>query len=256
MGFYDAKGYWRSDGDGFYDARGNWVNPGGAFYDGKGYLRNQGEGFYDAQGNWVSPGGAFYDGKGYLQSSGVAVGATVSGGSEIVIGVGFLLFIPVMLLWVMTMFLVEWMAAHLYLVFAGYAIADIILCCGITKLKRHCGMKAALSFMGNYMCILSFIYITLVYAVPYVMINGDGFGSFFEFTAALAIGAAGIVILQFFNYYHEKAIWEWILGVLFFVITIALIKYEVGDSYTIESLAETYHVKVSKLFIALFGFVV
>lgn len=228
MGFYDAKGNWRSDGDGFYDSR----------------------------GNWVSPGGAFYDGKGYLQSSGIAVGAAVGGGSGIVIGVGFLLSIPVVLLWLMTMFLVEWMAAHLYLVFAGYAIADIIFCHAITKLKRHCGMKAILSFMGNYMCILSFVYITLVYAVPYVMINGDGFGSFFEFTAALAIGVGGVVILQVFNYYHEKAILEWILGVLFFVITIALIKYDVGDSYTIESLAEIYHVKVSKLFIALFGFVV
>ncbi len=31
MGFYDAKGYWRSDGDGFYDAKGHWVSPGGVF---------------------------------------------------------------------------------------------------------------------------------------------------------------------------------------------------------------------------------
>ena len=68
MGFYDAKGYWRSDGDGFYDAKGHWVSPGGVFYDSKGYLRRPGDGFYDAKGHWVSPGGAFYDGKGYLRS--------------------------------------------------------------------------------------------------------------------------------------------------------------------------------------------
>lgn len=36
MGFYDAKGYWRQEGD--------------AFYDGKGYLRQPGEAFYDARG--------------------------------------------------------------------------------------------------------------------------------------------------------------------------------------------------------------
>lgn len=40
MGFYDAKGYWRSDGDGFYDTKGNWVSPGGAFYDGRGVLQS------------------------------------------------------------------------------------------------------------------------------------------------------------------------------------------------------------------------
>ena len=60
MGFHDAKGIWRSDGDGFYDARGNWVSPGGAFYDAKEYLRSPGDGFYDAKGNWVNPGEAFY----------------------------------------------------------------------------------------------------------------------------------------------------------------------------------------------------
>lgn len=73
---------------------------------------------------------------------------------------------------------------------------------------------------------------------------------------ALMIGVGGVAILQFFNYYHEKAILEFILGILFFVITIAFLKYDMRDSCTIESLAKIYHVEVSKLFIAFFGFVV
>lgn len=35
MGFYDAKGYWRSEGEAFYDSRGILVSPGGGFYDGR-----------------------------------------------------------------------------------------------------------------------------------------------------------------------------------------------------------------------------
>lgn len=41
MGFYDAKGYWRSDGDGFYDAKGNWVSPGVHFMIAKDISRHQ-----------------------------------------------------------------------------------------------------------------------------------------------------------------------------------------------------------------------
>ena len=94
MGFYDAKGYWRSDGDGFYDAKGHWVSPGGVFYDSKGYLRRPGDGFYDAKGHWVSPGGAFYDGKGYLRS-GNSASSTSDTSNVIVAAIGFLLFIPI-----------------------------------------------------------------------------------------------------------------------------------------------------------------
>ncbi len=255
MGFYDAKGYWRNEGERFYDSHGNLVSPGDAYYDGKGVLRTPGDGFYDSKGNWVSPGGAFYDGRGNLQSPGVAVGVVINNGTSIVITVGFLLLLPILLLWMITMFLVEWMTSHLYLIYGAYMILDALLCCVITKLKKHFGIGAVLSYIGNYMCIFSFLYITLVYAVPYVMINGESFGSFFEFTAALAVGAAGVAIVQFFNYYHENACWELVLGCLFFVIVILILKYGTGDCYTAEYLANLYHVKTSKLFLMLFGFI-
>jgi len=255
MGFYDAKGYWRSDGDGFYDFKGNWVSPGGAFYDGKGYLRSPGDGFYDSKGNWVSPGGAFYDGRGYLQTTGVAVGAVADNGTQLVLTAGFLLLLPVAILWSMILFLIEWMTTHLYLVYGGYAIADVLLCRVLTRCKKHHGLSATFSFVGNYLCILSFLYIALVYAVPYVMVKGDGFGSFFEFTAALAIGAAGVAVLQFFNYFHERAFLEFILGCLFFVVVILILKNEAQDLYTTGYLAELYHMESSKLFPLLFGFV-
>ena len=115
MGFYDAKGYWRSDGDGFYDAKGHWVSPGGVFYDSKGYLRRPGDGFYDAKGHWVSPGGAFYDGKGYLRS-GNSASSTSDTSNGIVAAIGLLLFIPIALLWVATISLIEWISSHLYIV--------------------------------------------------------------------------------------------------------------------------------------------
>ncbi len=255
MGFYDAKGYWRNDGDGFYDSRGNWVSPGGAFYDGKGYRRSPGEGFYDAKGNWVSPGGAFYDSKGNLQS-GVAVGAATSGGTGLVIGGGLLLSIPALMLWSMTMLLVEWMTHHLYIIFVGFIAIDMILCRIITKMKKHHGVKAAFSFIGNYMCILSFVYITLVYAVPDVMRNGGDFSSFFNLTITLGMGIAGIAILQFFNYFHERAVLEFILGILFFIIVILLLKYGTKDVNTLEGLAEVYHVEASMVFRGLFGFAI
>ncbi len=179
----------------------------------------------------------------------------INNGTSIVITVGFLLLLPILLLWMITMFLVEWMTSHLYLIYGAYMILDALLCCVITKLKKHFGIGAVLSYIGNYMCIFSFLYITLVYAVPYVMINGESFGSFFEFTAALAVGAAGVAIVQFFNYYHENACWELVLGCLFFVIVILILKYGTGDCYTAEYLANLYHVKTSKLFLMLFGFI-
>ena len=136
MGFYDAKGYWRSDGDGFYDAKGHWVSPGGVFYDSKGYLRRPGDGFYDAKGHWVSPGGAFYDGKGYLRS-GNSASSTSDTSNGIVAAIGFLLFIPIALLWVATISLIEWISSHLYIVYIGYAIIDVVICSILSKIKKH-----------------------------------------------------------------------------------------------------------------------
>ena len=254
MGFYDFKGYWRDDGDGFYDAKGYWVNPGESFYDTKGYLRNPGEGFYDAKGYWVNPGGAFYDSKGYIRSAN-AISTTSDTGTQLVALIGFLLFIPIALLWVATIALIEWISLHPYIVFMGYAIIDAVVCILISKFRKHKKVKFALSFLGNFACILSFIYITLVYAVPYVVIHEGDFGSFFEFTIVLALGCGVIAVLQFFNYYHEKAILEFILGVGFFVIVIRLLQNNVGEIQTIEKFAEIYGVNVSVPFKLLFGFV-
>lgn len=254
MGFYDAKGYWRNEGEGFYDAKGYYRNPGDGFYDSKGYFRSAGDGFYDARGNWVSPGGAFYDSKGYLRSSGVVVVANT--GTDLVAAVGFILFLPIGLLWMLTTFLVEWITYHLYAVFIGYVLIDVIFCLIVTKTKKHQGTKFALSFLGNYICILSFAYAVLIYAVPYMTIKGGSFGSFFEFTLVLAFEVGGIAVIQFFNYFHGKAIIEFILGILFFAIVIMILKNSLSEIGTIEGFMDVYHLKSSMLFKILFGFAV
>lgn len=177
----------------------------------------------------------------------------IFGGDELAVGIAFLLFMPIGMLWLMTMRLTEWMTSHLYSIFIGYMIMDAVLCFAITKAKDYRGKKAALGFVGNFISILSLIYIILIYAVPYMMINDKSIGSFVEFTIALAVGVAGIAILQYFNYYHQKAVLEFILGILFFVIVIRLLKYGIRDMSTMESLAEIYNVKVSALFKVIFG---
>ncbi len=254
MGFYDAKGYWRDDGDGFYDARGEWVSPGGAFYDAKGYLRSPGDGFYDTKGNWVSPGGAFYDGRGYLQS-GISVAESQSdGGNAFAIGILFLLSIPFVMLWSLVTFLIEWTTAHLLPVCIGYAGIAALVSLTILKQKRHHGLWALFSFIGSYLCLLSFAYIALVYAIPYVLQNGAGFESSFEFTCALVIGAAAVSVLQFFNYFHERAVLELILSIAFFAIVIHLLKRSTGDIKTLEDLAALYGISPTAWFRLLFGF--
>ena len=149
MGFYDAKGVWRSDGDGFYDAKGNWVSPGGAFYDAKGYLRSPGDGFYDAKGNWVNPGEAFYDGAGELQT-GYSVGVAGTGSPTLVLTAGVLLFLPVFVVWMLMAAAIDWLASHLYLVFAVYALLDAAGCMFTVRGKRLRGVRAAVCFAGNY----------------------------------------------------------------------------------------------------------
>ena len=126
MGFYDAKGYWRSDGDGFYDAKGHWVSPGGAFYDGKGYLR-----------------------------SGNSASSTSDTSNGIVAAIGFLLFIPIALLWVATISLIEWISSHLYIVYIGYAIIDVVICSILSKIKKH---KFYIKFFGE-LCMYSITYL-------------------------------------------------------------------------------------------------
>lgn len=255
MGFYDAKGYWRSEGEAFYDSRGNLVSPGSGFYDGRGYLRGAGDGFFDSKGRWVNPGEGFYDGKGYFRTPDNPRDAEVQAEQGAAAGIGFLFAVPVVVLWLLTVSMVEWIAAHVYLVFGGYIIAEAMLCFAATKIKKHHGMKAVFSFTGNFICLLTFVYIILVYAVPYIIINDGGFGSFLEFTIVSIMGIAGIAVVQFFNYYHEKAILEFILGILFFMVIIKLLRYGIEDTVTIESLAEMYCIKDSMLFHRIFGLI-
>lgn len=154
------------------------------------------------------------------------------------------------------MTVVEWIASHLYLVFLGYLLLCAVVSYGITKRKKHCGVRAALSFTGSFLCILSLAYVTLVYAVPYVLQRGSSFGSFFEFTAALAVGVAAIAIVQFFNYYHENAILELVLGILLFAAVILLLRFCANESASLADLAAVYGVKPSILFRVLFGLTV
>ncbi len=250
MGFYDAKGYWRSEGEGFYDTKGYWVEPGGSFYDGRGYLRNLGDSFYDTKGYLVRPGEAFLDGCGYLQYP----QGTIGTGSRFSIGCLFLLVLPVILLWMVTAVLSQWIVSHLYLVFLGYLLLDAVICGVITKVKKNRGFRAVLSFAGNYTGMLSFIYITLIYAVPYVTNHNGSLGSLLEFAVVLSAGCAAVMILQFFNYYHEHAVLELLLGVGLFAATILVLKYYSYEVSTIRELAAVYGVRPSGMFKLFFGF--
>lgn len=254
MGFYDAKGYWRNDGEGFYDARGCFRNSGEGFYDTKGYFRNPGDGFYDSKEQWVNPGGSYFDGRGNLRTYSITAISTSDTGSEMAIFIGFILFIPIGVLWMIATFLVQWITSHLYIVFIGYIILDAVFCFIVTKIKKHQGMDFTLSFIGNYVCTLSFIYIVLLYAVPYMTINGGSFASFFKFTLVLALGVGGIAVVEFFNYYHEKSILEFILGIMFFAVVIMLLKNGTKELNTVEGLIQMYNLESSELFKVLFGF--
>lgn len=250
MGFYDAKGYWRSEGEGFYDTKGYWVEPGGSFYDGLGYLRNPGDSFYDTKGNLVRPGEAFFDGRGYLQYP----PGTIGTGSRLSMGCLFLLALPVILLWMVTDVLSQWIVSHLYLFFFGYLVLDAVICGVITRVKKNRGFRAVLSFAGNYTGMLSFIYITLIYAIPYVTNHNGSLGGLLEFAVVLAVGCAIVMNLQFFNYYHENAVLELFLGVLLFAATILVLKHYSYEVSTIQEFAAAYGVRPSGICKLLFGF--
>lgn len=79
---------------------------------------------------------------------------------------------------------------------------------------------------------------------------------FFEFTLVLALGVGGIAVIQFFNYFHEKSILEFILGIMFFAIVIMLLKNGTKEMNTIEGLIQMYNLESSELFKVLFGFAI
>lgn len=258
MGFYDYKGYWRNDGDGYYDAKGYFRGPNDGFYDSKGYYRSPGEGYYDAKGYFRSASDGYYDAKGNYRSAKVEYGMQEVNESGNWLGgvMGVVLLVPIAIVWIMLITVVEWIASNLYVVFGGYIVLTVILCLLTTRMKKHRGAKFALNFVGNFMCILSFIYVALIYAVPYVLVNGSNFASIFEFILVLAFVAGGVAVIQFFNYYHEKAILEFILGIIFFTIVIILLKNGSKEIDTIETFIQMYNLKMAGVCKLLFGFAI
>lgn len=252
MGFHDAKGIWRSDGDGFYDAKGNWVSPGGAFYDARGYLRSPGDGFYDAKGNWVNPGEAFYDGAGELQT-GYAVGVVGTGSPTLVLTAGVLLFLPVFVVWMLMAAAIDWLASHLYLVFGIYALLDAAGCAFSVRRKRLRGVRAAVCFAGNYLRILSLAYVLLLYAAPYVLLRDASLGSLFEATLSLAAAVDAIAVLRRVNDWHGNVLLGFFLDAAFFAAVVLILRSCSGEVRTLDALAALYHVSPSALLRLLFG---
>lgn len=253
MGFHDAKGYWREYGEGFYDYNGDWVGPGCAFHDAKGYLRSPGDPFYDSKGNLVSPGDSFYDALGYRQSPRLdAEIKEESANFEFGMLYFVLALMPLVMFWLVTIFLTKQIQGHLFVFFGGYAVIDSVVCWLISRVKNHKGIKFAASFLGNYLCVLSYVYIVLVGIVPDMVKEGNDFSSFLNAIIVSVIAVGAIAIVQCFNYYHEIAFVEFILGILFFVIVIAILRNAVGSGDILGKLSDIYHVKNSGLFRVIF----
>ena len=239
MGFYDSKGYWRDIGDGFYDAKGNWVSPGGVFYDSKGYRSSPGEGFYDSKGNWVPPGAGFYDGKGYFCTyENLCVEHSETNGIIL-----FLLAVPFMIACYFLIKIVGWISTHLYIFLIGYTIINCLITFFMVKIKKYQGLKRVLSYIGNFLCIQSFVYMLLVYAIP-----SD---SIFEIVATCIVGVGSIAIIQSFNYYHNKASMEFILNIVFYLVVLMLLRTGSTEN-TIQNLSKLYNVNPTGLAIALY----
>lgn len=249
MGFYDGKGNWCEDGSGFHDAMGNWVEPGGTFYDYKGCVRSYGEGFYDAEGNWCEPGGQFFDGVGYRT---YAVGACTAQTTDLVVAGCFICTLPVIIVWLLTITAAAWMAEHLPFVIICFTLFDAVFCFLIQRKRRYRGLKATVSFFGDYLRTYSLLYTALVYALPYALGHKGSFSGFFELTCALAVCAAGIAILHFFKYYHENVVWGLFLDLAYFAAVTAILRYSANGVYTQESLAAFYHVEPSFWFLSFF----
>ncbi len=254
MGFYDSKGYFRNFGDSFYDGKGYLRSWGSGFYDARGYFRNWGSGFYDTKGNWVNFGNAFYDYKNNICSSN-EVTSNSRTGEEISIGIiGFILLIPVVLLGLILSSLIEWITSHFYIVYIVCCFIATISCFVVTKKKKHRKINFLLGFIGNFLCFLSFLYITLLYTVPNVKVNGFDFGGVFEFLLVSLLGIGGIAVIQFFNFYHEKAVLEFVSGTLYFVGVIHILKNNTNVIDSFANLAEIYGIEINIILKVLFGF--
>ncbi len=252
MGFYDGKGNWCSDGDGFYDAKGYFRSPGDGFYDAKGYFRSPGDGFYDAKGYFRSPGDGFYDGQGnWCPPGSCVIYQQPDGPNGVVVAVLFLLSLPFLALAAVCAVLAEWIVQHPFLVFFGYAVCAALVCYVITKRKSYRGLASVLSFFGSYASILSMVYVVLLYAAPYVIERGGSVGGSIEFIFAALVCIGAIVVLQFINYYFEKAVLECFLGILFFLAVCIILRYSAGS---LEKIEQIYSLSDAKLFRFLIGF--
>jgi hypothetical protein len=257
MVFYDAKGYLRNEGESYYDGKGYLRSPGESFYDAEGYFRNFGDSFYDSRGNLVSPGETFYDGKGYIRDYHVVnPDALYLARQDITAFIAYILSFPIIMLWGMTIAFIEWIRCHLYVVFAGYSIIALIACLIITGAKKHRGFHYLLSFLGNFVCLQSLVYILIINEIPGIIKREESFGSFLEFTICMAFMCGVIAIVQFLNYYHEKAVLEFILGTGFFIVVILMLRKNSNWVNSIEELAQIYEVSLSVFFKLLFEFAV
>ena len=121
----------------------------------------------------------------------------------------------------------------------------------ITKRKSYRGLASVLSFFGSYASILSMVYVVLLYAAPYVIERGGSVGGSIEFIFAALVCIGAIVVLQFINYYFEKAVLECFLGILFFLAVCIILRYSAGS---LEKIEQIYSLSDAKLFRFLIGF--
>ena len=163
----------------------------------------------------------------------------------------FLLSLPFLALAAVCAVLAEWIVQHPFLVFFGYAVCAALVCYVITKRKSYRGLASVLSFFGSYASILSMVYVVLLYAAPYVIERGGSVGGSIEFIFAALVCIGAIVVLQFINYYFEKAVLECFLGILFFLAVCIILRYSAGS---LEKIEQIYSLSDAKLFRFLIGF--
>lgn len=255
MGFHDGKGYWREDGEGFWDAEGYWVEPGGSFHDFGGNIKEYGDPFLDANGKWCEPGDTFFDGVGYQTYT--VPDSVLRQKSDYGSFLYILLFaVPAVWIFAMVVLAAEWVSRHFYLVVVGYTILDAIVCRRIIRKKKHCGGKAVLSYWGSFISLYSLLYVVFGYALPYAADRGWNATGAIELMGILFMWAITIAILQFFNYYHEIAFWEFFLSLVYFLIILTVLRLNISmnTNYSPEDFATLYQVNLSWIFRLFFAF--
>lgn len=225
------------------------------FHDGKGYWREDGEGFWDAEGYWVEPGDTFFDGVGYQTYT--VPDSVLRQKSDYGFFLCSLLFaVPAVWIFAMVVLAAEWVSRHFYPVVVGYTILDAIICRRIIRKKKHRGGKAVLSYWGSFISLYSLLYVVFGYALPYAADRGWNAASVIELISVLFVWAITIAILQFFNYYHEIAFWEFFLSLVYFLIILTVLRLNISmnTNYSPEDFATLYQVNLSWIFRLFFAF--